>query len=137
MKTTVLTALIMIALIGTGAAQVPQSSTTALVSVKQLTRNVSRKQAAQLINTANTPEEHRELAQYFRQEAQRKRDKEQYYLEIVATYRLHPPRVDVYRNVPTADLYVHLADEAADAALADDRRAFLEDRFAEGLSTPK
>ena len=114
-------------------AQVSQSSPAAPLPAKHLTR----KQAAHLINTANTPEEHRELAQYFRQQAQRKRNKEQYYMEIVATYRLHPPRVDAYRNVPTLDLYGHLTDEARDAASADDRRAFLQDRFAEGLAQSK
>ena len=123
----------MIALIGTGAAQVSQSSTTASVSAKHLTR----KQAARLINTANTPEEHRELAEYFRQEAQRQRNKEQYYMEVVATYRLHPPRVDSYRNSPTQDRYAQLAEEARDEASADDRRAFLQEQFAEGLATPK
>ena len=133
MKPTVFTALIMSALIGTGAAQVSQSSPAASVPAKHLTR----KQAAQLIDTANTPEEHRALAQYFRQEAQRKRNKEQYYMEVVATYRLHPPRVDSYRNAPTHDRYEELANEARDEASADDRRAFLQERFAGGLATPK
>lgn len=133
MKTTVFTALIMIALLGTGPAQVSQSSPAASVPARHLTR----KQAAQLINTANTPEEHRELAQYFRQEAQRKRNKEHYYMEVVATYRLHPPRVDSYRNAPTQDRYAQLADEARDEASAYDRRAFLQERFADGLATPK
>jgi len=133
MKTTIFTALIMIALIGPGAAQVSQTSPAAAAPARHLTR----KQAANLINTANTPEEHRELAQYFRQEAQRKRNKEQYYMEVVATYRLHPPRVDSYRNATTQDRYEQLANEARDEASADDRRAFLQERFAEGLAAPK
>jgi len=133
MKTTIFTALIMIALFGTGAAQVSQSNPTAPLPAKHLTR----KQAAHLVNTANTPEEHRELAQYFRQEAERRRNKEQYYMEVVATYRLHPPRVDSYRNSPTQDRYGQLAEEARAEASADDRRAFLQERFAEGLATPK
>jgi hypothetical protein len=133
MKTTALTALMMIALIGTGAAQGFQSSPAAAVAAKHLTR----KQAERLVNTANTPEQHGELAQYFRHEAQRKRDKEQYYQEVASTYRLHPPRVDSYRNTPTQGRYEQMADEARDEALADDRRAFLEDRFAEALATPK
>jgi hypothetical protein len=133
MKITLFRALIMIALIGTGAAQASQSSPAASLPAKHLTR----KQATQLINTANTPEEHRALAQFFRQEAQRKRDKEQYFMEVVATYRLHPPRVDSYRNTPTQDRYEQMADEARDEALADDRRALLQERFAEGLATPK
>ena len=134
MKITLLTGLMMtIALIGTSAAQVYQSSPAVTVPAKHLTR----RQAEQIINTANTPEEHRELAEFFRQEAQRKRDKEQYYLEVVGTYRLHPPRVDSYRNEPTRDRYDQLADAARDEARADERRAFLEERFAEGLATPK
>jgi hypothetical protein len=133
MKTTIITALMMIELVGAGAAQVSQSSPAAPVSAKHLTR----RQAERLIDTANTPEQHRQLAEYFRQEAQRKRDKEQYYLEVVSTYRLHPPRVDSYRNTPTQSRYDQLADEARDEARADDRRAFLEERFAEGLATAK
>jgi hypothetical protein len=130
MKPTIFTALILVGSMGTGTAQL---SFTAPVPTKQL----SRKQAAHLINTANTPEQHLALAQYFRQEAQRKRDKEQYYLEVVSTYRQHPPRVDSYRNTPTQGRYEEMADEARDEAQADDRRAFLQERFAEGLSTPK
>ena len=133
MKTIVFIVLTMIALIGTGAAQVSQSSTTASVSAKHLTR----KQAARLINTANTPEEHRELAEYFRQEAQRQRNKEQYYMEVVATYRLHPPRLDSYRNTPMWKQDEQVADEARDQASAYDRMAYLQERFAEGLATPK
>ena len=133
MKTTIFTALILIALIGPGAAQISQTSSAAPATVKHLTR----KQAANLVNTANTPEQHLELAQYFRQEAQRKRNKEQCYMEVVATYRFHPPRVDSYRNSPTQDRYEQLANEARDEASDDDRRAFLQERFAEGLATPK
>src|SRR5271169_5561388 len=92
-KTTVLTALMLTALIGTGWAKAAQSGTSAPCPQRHLTR----KQAARLIYTANTPEEHLELAQYFRQQAHRKRNEAQYYLEVVATYGLHPPRVDSYR----------------------------------------
>ena len=133
MKTTVLTALIVIALIGIGAAQVSQSSLAETVPARHLTH----KQAIHLVNTACTAEEHRALAQYFRQEAQRKRDKQQYYMEVAATYRLHAPRVDMYKNGSTQDYYMRSADEARDAALADDRMAMLEDKFAEGLARPK
>lgn len=133
MKTTVLAALIMVVLIGAGMAEAFESNSGASLPAKHLTR----KQAAQLINTANTPEDHSELAQYFRQEAQRKRNKEQYYMEVVATYRLHPPRVDMYRNTPTWRIYEQLAKEVRDEAISDDRRAVLEESFAEGLATPK
>lgn len=87
-----------------------------------------------MVDTACTPEEHRELAQYFRQEAQQKRKKEQYYREVAATYRLHPPRVDAYRNASTADLYAHLANEAWDEALAEDRIVQLQDQLAGDLA---
>jgi hypothetical protein len=131
MKTIELLGLIVIVLMGTGLAQASQSSPTPPA------QHLTRKQAAQLINTANTPEQHRQLAQYFRQEAQRKRDKEQYYMEVISTYRRHPPRVDSFRNAPTQDRYEQLADEARDEALADDRRAFLEEEFAQALTVPK
>jgi hypothetical protein len=133
MKTTGLAALIMVALIGTGVAQASDSNSSVPLPAKHLTQKL----AAQLINTANTPEDHSELAQYFHHEAQRKRNKEQYYMEVVATYRLHPPRVDMYRNTPTWCRYEQLAKEVRDEAIADDRRAFLEERFAQGLATPK
>jgi hypothetical protein len=132
MKTAVFAALILVGSIGTAGAQVSEASFTASAPTKQL----SRKQAAHLIDTANTPEQHLALAQYFRQQAQQKRDKEQYYLEVVNTYRLHPPRVDCYRNTPSQGRYEQMADEARDEALADDRRAFLQERFAEGLVMP-
>lgn len=117
----------------TAPAQASQSSWVVPVAARHLTQ----KQAAQLINTASTSEDHHLLAQYFRHEAQRKREKERYYLETSATYRLHPLRVDAYRNVSTADYYKHLADEARDFALADDQLAALHDKLAEDLAQPK
>ena len=116
-----------------GAAQVSQSSPAATVP----TRHLSHKQAAHLIYTASTPEDHRALAQYFRQEAQRKRDKEQYFMGTATTYRLHPPRVDMYRNVSTSNYYSHVADEARDTALADDQLAIFQEKLAQGLAQPK
>ena len=130
MTNPVLTTLIMIALLGTGAAQASPSSPAAPVPARQLTH----KQAIHLLNNASTPDDHHALAQYFRQEAQRKREKEQYYREMAATYRLHPLRVDATQNVSTADRYLHWADEAAAAALADDQKAILQDKLAEGLA---
>jgi len=127
MKSIVRVALILLALVGMGAAEASQSAPAS-------TKKLSRRQAANLINTACTSEEHRELAQYFRQEAQRKRKKEQYYREVAATYRLHPPRVDAYRNGSTADLYSRLAEEVWNESLADDRMAQLQEQFANGLA---
>lgn len=100
-------------------------------------RHLAHKQAVQLINNASTPEDHRELAQYFRQEAQRKRQKEQSYRETATTYRLHPPRVDLYRNVSMADSYNKWADEARATALADDQLAMFQNKLAEGLVQSK
>jgi len=100
-------------------------------------RHLAHKQAVQLINNASTPEDHRELAQYFRQEAQRKRQKEQSYRETAMTYRLHPPRVDLYRNVSMADSYNKWADEARATALADDQLAMFQNKLAEGLVQSK
>ena len=133
MTNPVLATLTMIALLGTGAAQASLSSPAAPVPARQLTH----KQAMYLLNNASTPDDHRKLAQYFRQEAQRKRAKEEYYRETAATYRLHPLRVDATQNVSTADRYRHWADEAQAAALADDQKAILQEKLAEGLTQSK
>ncbi len=133
MKIGILAASIFIAMIGTGAAQLSQANEAAAVPTSHLTR----KQAERLINTANSPEAHHALAEFFHHEAEEKRDKEQYYLEVVGTYLRHPPRVDSYRSSPTAGRYEQLADEARDEALADERRAYLEEQFAQGLERSK
>jgi len=122
----------MIALFGTGAAQASQSSPAVPVPARHLTHRQAR-----LINTASTPDDHRALAHYFRQEAQREREKEQYCREIAATYRLHPLRIDATQNVSTADRYQHWADEAWATALADDQIAVLQEKLAEGLAQSK
>jgi hypothetical protein len=130
---TLFTGLVVTVLLGTGAAQISQSSPAAPVPAKHLTH----KQAAHLIITASTPADHRELAQYFRQEAQKKRDKEQYYMETTVIYGVHPPRVDMYRNMSTQDYYNHLAVEAHNLALADDQLAAYHDKLAGGLPRQK
>ena len=133
MKTIVLTALTLIALIGAGTAQASQSSPAASVSAQHLTQE----QAARLVSTATTQEDHRELSRYYRQAAEQRREKEHYYSEVAATYRLHPPRIDAYRNWSTADYYQHLADEARNTALADDQTAMLQDKLAESAVQAK
>ena len=132
MTTTVLSTLFMFAVLGTNSAPVSQPNS----AVSAAAQHLSNKLAFQ-INNASTPEEHRDLAQHFRREAERQRQKEQRCLEISATYRLHPPRVDAYRNVSTADQYQHLADQARDTARADDQMALLQDKLAEGLAQSK
>jgi len=126
---TVVTTLIMMAVLGTRSAPVSKSGPVA-------TQYLTQTQMVQISN-ADSPDDHRELARYFNQEAQRKRDKEQYYLEMSATYRRHPLRVDAVQNVSTADRYQHLADEARDTAVADEQMAILQDKLAEGFVQPK
>lgn len=126
-------ALVVSALIGTGAAQVSQSGAGGPAPAQHLTH----KQADHLISAASAPGDHRQLAQYFREEAQRNIDKERYYSEMAATYRVHPPRVDMYRNVSTHGYYEHLADEARAKAIADDQLASYQDNLAAGIVQAK
>ena len=125
MKTAFISLLVVTALISTGVALVePQSSATG---------HLSHKQANRLINTARTPQDHLELARYFRQEAQRNRDKQARDMENVWNYRLHPPRVDMYRNVSMSETYSHWADEARRLALADEQLAAAHEQMASQL----
>ena len=133
MKYAVLNALFLIALTGTGAAVASKSSPAATNSTVPLTRE----QTARLLNAPNTPEGHQELAQYFHEEAQHRRDKEQYYREMAATYRLHPPRVDAYRNESIEARYERLADEAHNAALTYEQQAIFQDKLAKSLAAAK
>ena len=133
MKATMLKALIVIAMMGTAGALVLKSNAPATNPTIHLTR----KQLARLLDTPNTPEGHHELARYFRQEAQRNRDKEQFYREMAETYRLHPPRVDVYRNESIQARYMRLADQARNQALGDEQLAIFQDNIAMGLANTK
>jgi|HubBroStandDraft_4_1064222.scaffolds.fasta_scaffold00185_10 thymidylate kinase len=132
MTATVLATLMMMAVLGTRSAPVSQSSAAA----SDPPQHVTHKLAIQVDN-AVTRDDHRELAQRFRQEAQRNRQKEQYYLEMSANYRRHPLRIDAVQNVSTADRYLHWADEARDAARADDQMAILQDKLADGFVQAK
>jgi hypothetical protein len=124
MKTALISLVRVTAMISTGAALVePQNSG----------KHLSHKQANHLINTARTPEDHLGLATYSRQEAQRNRDKEAHDLEYAGIYRLHRPRVDMYRNVSTSDMYCHLAAEARQLALADEQLAAAHEHIAQEL----
>ena len=125
MKTVLISLLVVTAMISTGVALVePQSSAAG---------HLSRKQANRLINTAKTPHDHLDLAHYFRQEAQRNRDKQARDMENVWNYRLHPPRVDMYRNVSMSETYSHWADEARRLALADEQLAAAHEQMASQL----
>jgi hypothetical protein len=128
MKTALISLLVATAMISTGAALVePESSSSQL----------SHKQANELLQTASTPEAHLQLARYFRQEAQKNRDKEARDLETARTYRLHPPRVDMYRNMSISETYRYLANEAHQLALADDQLAGAHNQMALQLMKAK
>jgi len=121
-KTAFISRLVVTAIVSSGVALVePQSSAAS---------HLSHKQANRLINTARTSQDHLELARYFRHEAQRNRDKQAHYLETAWNYRLHRPRVDMYRNVSTSDAYRHWADEARRLALADEQLAAVHEQMA-------
>jgi len=122
MKTAFISLLVVTAMVSSGVALVePQSSAAS---------HLSHKQANRLINTATTPQDHLDLAHYFRQEAQRNRDKQARDMENVWNYRLHPPRVDMYRNVSMSETYSHWADEARRLALADEQLAAAHEQMA-------
>ena len=133
MKILIFRVLIVIALAGTGAAMVSKSSP----ATANPTIHLTRQQMARLLNTPNTPEGHHELAQYFRQEAQRSREKEQYYREMAETYRQHPPRADFYRNESTQARFERLADEARNLALGEEQVATFQDNIAQGLAAAR
>jgi hypothetical protein len=116
----------MMAVLGPRSSPVSQSSAAASDPAQHITHKLTIQ-----VDTAFTQDGHRELAERFRQEAQRNRQKERYYLELAAAYRRHPLRIDAVQNVSTADRYQHLADQARDAARADDQMAVLQDKLAE------
>lgn len=132
MTTTVVTTLILSAMLGTGVVHPSQLSAAASDPARHLTHK-----QVQMINAASTPDDHHKLAQYFRQEAGRQREKEQYNMEMEATYRLHPLRVDANQNISTADRYKHWAAQARDTALTDDQMAIVQEKLAEGLAQSK
>jgi hypothetical protein len=87
------------------------------------------------MQNARTAEDYRELAQYFRQEAQRMRAKEQYHMEMSALYRVHPLPYDGKQTVHMQDHCMHFADNARDAAIADDEMASVQDRIADQIQS--
>src|SRR3974390_3269681 len=126
MKTVTLTTLMAVGLIGIGTAVAEQS--TASLSIPS--HHLSSKQVRLLTETARTEQDHRDLAQYFRQEAQRMRAREQYHMEMAAFYRLHPvPK-------PNMSMQYHctyVADKARDAAVAADNMAVVQERIADQI----
>lgn len=131
MKTAVLSTLIVIILMGTSAAVGQQSTATAPLP----THHLSSKQVKHLMEAARTTQDYRELALYFRQEAQRMREQEQYHMEMAALYRVHPLPYDGKQAVHMQDHCMYFADKARDAAIANDERASLQDRIADQIQS--
>src|ERR1035437_2820395 len=131
MKTTLITALVIFVLLGIGTALGEQSASTASLPAHRL----SSKQVKHLMQAARTAQDYRELAQYFRQEAQRMREKEQYHMEMAALYRVHPLPYDGKQTVHMQDHCMYFADKARDAAIADDEMASVQERIADQIQS--
>lgn len=132
MKTAVISFLVMVALIAPAVAQVePESGPPTAVS------HLSRKQVKRLIATASTPEDHLKLAEYFRWEAGKMKEKEQYHLEMADIYRLHPLPFDSKLPMPMQQHCKYFAEKARDAAKADEELADIHERIAQQLSQAK
>jgi hypothetical protein len=87
------------------------------------------------MEAAHTAQDYRELAQYFRQEAQRMGEQELYHLERAALYRVHPLPSDGKQTVHMQDHCMYFADKARDAAIANDETASVQDRIADQLQS--
>lgn len=91
----------------------------------------SQSQASETpIATARTAEDHRELAQYFRWEADKMKKEELYHMEMAAIYHLHPLPYDSKQTVHMQDHCKYFADKARDAAVAAEEMASLHERIA-------
>ena len=132
MKTALISLLVVVAMIATGLAQVePQNATPIAVS------HLSHKQVKHMITTASTPQDHLVLAEYFRWEAGKMKEEEQYHLEMAAIYRLHPLPYDGKQPVHMQDHCKYFADKARDAAKADEEMASVHEQIAQQLSRSK
>lgn len=133
MKSTGFSTVVLAALLGTGVAQ----SSMAPSAAQPPKPNLSRQEAERLVYSATTPEQHRQLAEYYRRESTRQKKKEQDYLGTEASYRQHPPRADSYRNTPTYALYSELAENAHQLAFADEQLARYQEQLARELESSK
>lgn len=131
MKASLLTTLVIFVLLGIGTAVGEQSASTASFPAHHL----SSKQVKHLMQAARTAQDYRELAQYFRQEAQRMRDQEQYHMEMAALYRVHPLPYDSKQTVHMQDHCMYFADKARDAAIAADEMGGAQDRIADQIQS--
>jgi hypothetical protein len=132
MKTAAISILIVIAMVATGLAQFePVDADPAPVS------HLSHKQVKQLIATASTAQDHLVLAQYFRWEAGKMKEKEQYHLEMAEIYRLHPLPFDSKLPTPMQAHCKYFAEKAREAANADEKLATAHEHIAQQLSQAK
>ena len=113
MKTGMFAILVGIAMCASGEAQVFASSPAANASKHYL----SSREANRLLSTATTPEEHLQLAEFFRREAQWHRQKEQQYLDIEANYRVHPRPRERFPKHPDRGLLRALGTASSAAGL--------------------
>ena len=132
MKTALISLLIVAVIIPTGRAAVePQSLAPVDVS------HLSHKHVKKLIATASTAQDHLVLAEYFRSEAGKMKEKEQYHLEMAEIYRLHPLPFDSKLPMPMQAHCKYFAEKAHEAANADEELAAAHKYIAEQLSQAK
>src|SRR6516165_2387189 len=132
MKAAAISLLVVVAMAAAAVAQVePESGTASAVS------HLTHRQVKQLIATASTPQDHLLLAQYFGWEAGKMKEKEQYHLEIVEIYRLHPLPFDSKLPMPMQQHCKYFAEKAHQAANADEELAAAHEHMAQQLSQAK
>ena len=132
MKAATISLLVMVAMVAAAVAQVePENATASAVS------NLSHRQVKQLITTASTPQDYLLLAQYFRWEAGKMKEKEQYHLEMAEIYRLHPLPYDSKLPMPMQQHCKYFAEKAREAANADEELAAAHEKVAQQLSQTK
>ena len=132
MKAALISLLIVVAMIATGMAQV---GTQSPIPVK--VSHLSHKQVKRLLATASTPQDHLVLAEYFRWEAGKMKKKEQYHLEMVEIYRVHPLPFDSKLPMPMQAHCKYFAEKAREAATADEELADDHEQMAQQLSQAK
>ena len=132
MKAATISVLVAVAMVAAAVAQVePENATASVIS------HFSHRQVKQLIATASTPQDHLLLAQYFRWEAGKMREKEQYHLEMAEIYRLHPLPFDSKLPMPMQQHCKYFAEKAREAANADEELAAAHEKVAQQLSQTK
>ena len=132
MKAATISFLVVVAMVAAAVAQVePENATASAVS------NLSHRQVKQLITTASTPQDYLLLAQYFRWEAGKMKEKEQYHLEMAEIYRLHPLPYDSKLPMPMQQHCKYFAEKAREAANADEELAAAHEKVAQQLSQTK